>query len=92
MKGRYHIRKLIEKHGRKGNMSKWVSDLKADCPKRDATPATGSLRSNMSRSDEDYVGRLSKRNGRAALTQGEFGDCLRLLVPWRKMIGVPGQR
>ena len=36
MKGRYHIRKLIEKHGRKGNMSKWVCNLKADCPKRDA--------------------------------------------------------
>ena len=28
-KGRYHVRKLIEKHGRKGNMSAWVSDLKA---------------------------------------------------------------
>jgi hypothetical protein len=24
------------KHGRKGNMSAWVSDLKGDCPRRDA--------------------------------------------------------
>jgi hypothetical protein len=35
-KGRYHVRNLIEKHGRRGNMSKWVSDLKGDCPNRDA--------------------------------------------------------
>jgi hypothetical protein len=32
-KGRYHVDKLIEKFGRKGNMSKWVSELKGDCPK-----------------------------------------------------------
>jgi hypothetical protein len=24
------------KHGRRGNMSKWISDLKANCPRRDA--------------------------------------------------------
>jgi hypothetical protein len=35
-KGRYNVRKLIEKYGRNGNMSKWMSDLKGDCPKRDA--------------------------------------------------------
>ena len=35
-KGRYSVAKLIAKHGRKGNMSGWVSDLKGDCPKRDA--------------------------------------------------------
>jgi hypothetical protein len=35
-KGRYSVAKLIEKHGRKGNMSAWVSDLKGECPKRDA--------------------------------------------------------
>ena len=33
-KGRYSVAKLIEKHGRKGNMTAWVSDLKGDCPKR----------------------------------------------------------
>ena len=27
--------KLIEKHGRKGNMMKWREMLTADCPKRD---------------------------------------------------------
>jgi hypothetical protein len=34
-KGLYLVRKLIAKHGRKGNMSAWLSDLKGDCPKRD---------------------------------------------------------
>jgi hypothetical protein len=35
-KGRYHVLRLIEVYGRKGNMSKWLSNLKGDCPKRDA--------------------------------------------------------
>jgi len=34
-KGRYHVHKLIEKHGRNGNMTVWRDMLKADCPKRD---------------------------------------------------------
>ena len=34
-RGLYLVRKLIAKHGRKGNMSAWLSDLKGDCPKRD---------------------------------------------------------
>jgi hypothetical protein len=33
-KGRYHVHKLIERHGRKGNLSTWMSDLKSDCPNR----------------------------------------------------------
>ena len=33
-KGRYHVHKLIEKHGRMGNISVWVSNLKGDCPNR----------------------------------------------------------
>ena len=33
-KGRYSVAKLIEKHGRRGNLTRWVSDLKGDCPKR----------------------------------------------------------
>jgi hypothetical protein len=33
-KGRYHVRKLIEKFGRGGNMMKWKDLLKGDCPKR----------------------------------------------------------
>ena len=36
-KGRYSVAKLIAHHGRRGNMTKWMSDLKGDCPKRDAT-------------------------------------------------------
>jgi hypothetical protein len=35
-KGRYNVRKLIEKYGRKGHMMKWRELLKGDCPKRDA--------------------------------------------------------
>jgi hypothetical protein len=34
--GRYSVAKLIAKHGRRGNMSKWVSDPRVDCPKRNA--------------------------------------------------------
>jgi hypothetical protein len=41
-KGRYSVRKLIEKYGRKANMMKWKQQLNGDCPKRDAPgpPAT----------------------------------------------------
>jgi hypothetical protein len=38
-KGRYHVHKLIEKYGRKGNLMKWREMLNPDCPKRDAQPA-----------------------------------------------------
>jgi hypothetical protein len=34
-KGRYSLRKLIEKYGRKALM-KWKQQLNGDCPKRDA--------------------------------------------------------
>jgi len=34
-RGRYNLAKLIEKHGRNGNATKWLSDLRGDCPKRD---------------------------------------------------------
>ncbi len=33
-KGRYNVATLIAKHGRKGNLTNWASDLKGDCPKR----------------------------------------------------------
>jgi hypothetical protein len=35
-KGRYHVRKLIEKYGRNANMMKWKEQLNGDCPRRDA--------------------------------------------------------
>jgi hypothetical protein len=35
-KGRYSVRRLIEKYGRKANMMKWKEQLNGDCPKRDA--------------------------------------------------------
>ena len=35
-KGRYSVRKLIEKYGRKANTMKWKEQLNGDCPKRDA--------------------------------------------------------
>jgi len=34
-KGRYSVAKLIEKHGRMGNLMKCREMLNADCPKRD---------------------------------------------------------
>jgi hypothetical protein len=35
-KGRYVVAKLLAQSGARGNMSKWVSDLRGDCPKRNA--------------------------------------------------------
>jgi len=35
-KGRYNVARLIEKHGRKGNLMVWREMLDADCPRRDA--------------------------------------------------------
>ena len=35
-KGRYSVRRLIEKYGRKANMMKWKEQLNSDCPRRDA--------------------------------------------------------
>jgi hypothetical protein len=35
-KGRYRVRSLIEKYGRKGNLMKWKEQLNGDCPRRDA--------------------------------------------------------
>jgi hypothetical protein len=35
-KGRYSVRRLIEKYGRKANMMKWKEQLNGDCAKRDA--------------------------------------------------------
>jgi hypothetical protein len=35
-KGRYSVRRLIEKYGRKANMMKWKGQLNGDFPKRDA--------------------------------------------------------
>jgi hypothetical protein len=37
-KGRYSVRRLIEKYGRNANMMKWKEQLNGDCPKRDAVP------------------------------------------------------
>ena len=35
-RGRCSVAKLVAQHGRRGNLSKWVADLKGDCPKQDA--------------------------------------------------------
>ena len=33
-KGRYNVRKLIERYGRKGHMMNWREQLSSDCPQR----------------------------------------------------------
>ena len=35
-KGQYRVAKLIARDGREDNMGEWMSDLKADCPRRNA--------------------------------------------------------
>ena len=32
----YNVAKLVAQYGQRGNISKWVSDLRGDCPKRNA--------------------------------------------------------
>ena len=39
-KGRYSIRRLIEKYGRKANMMKWKEQLNGDCPDAMHAPCT----------------------------------------------------
>jgi hypothetical protein len=52
-KGVYYLHRLIEKHGRKGNMMKWKELLNGDCPRRDAQqaamPVTTSIPSHFER-------------------------------------------
>ena len=47
-KGRYSVRKLIEKYGRKANMMKWKEQLNGDCPRRDGPPRSLATRSTHS--------------------------------------------
>jgi hypothetical protein len=35
-RGRYHVDRLIEKYGRRGNLTKWLAALNGDCRRRDA--------------------------------------------------------
>jgi hypothetical protein len=35
-KGQYSVTKLLAEHGHRGNMTEWVSELRADCPQRNA--------------------------------------------------------
>ena len=37
----YSVATLIAQHGLRGNMSKWVSDPRGDCPKRNAAQPVG---------------------------------------------------
>jgi hypothetical protein len=46
--GRYSVAKLIAKHGRKGNMSAWVLNLKGDCPMPRRRRAAKPLRRGVS--------------------------------------------
>ena len=42
--GRYSVARLIEKHGRKGNLTVWLHDLKGDWSDAGRTGLSGSLR------------------------------------------------
>jgi hypothetical protein len=57
----YYVHRLIEKHGRKGNIMKWREQLNGDCEARCTQPAR-TLRLDMPRSAEGALmdaGRLS---------------------------------
>ena len=72
-KGRYSVAKLIAKHGRKGNMPAWVSDLKGDCPNAtlpgSKTVATWCVRT-CRRYCEMYRSRATKKWSVAEGSQG----------------------
>src|SRR5512133_3676595 len=67
-KGRYNVRKLIEKYGRRANMMKWKEQLNGDCPRRDA-------RSMMERCD---LVRFAEGPIRSSVRGGEAGGRGRL--------------
>jgi hypothetical protein len=51
-KGRYSVRKLIEKYGRKGNLMKWKGSAKRRLPKARCTQPARTMRSDLPRSAE----------------------------------------
>jgi len=61
-KGRYSVRKLIEKYGRKGNLMKWKEQLNGGLPKTRCTQRDGALRPDLPRSAEGLVSGRQKRN------------------------------
>jgi hypothetical protein len=75
-KGRYSVRRLIEKYGRKANMMKWKEQLNGDCPKRDAH-SVGTLRFGVSGSAESLMKCPRHHHGGALiiLTQGRSQLC-----------------
>src|SRR5262245_6257546 len=72
-KGRYRVRKLIEKYGRKANIMKWKEQLNGDCPKRQAPsitapeaslpPSVGATASATSGQTPTHVGKTPRRRG-----------------------------
>jgi len=78
-KGRYQVRKLIAKYGRKGNMMKWKEQINGDCPKRDAAQLARALRVALSRSAEGFMRlaqppRANDLVGQISSTVGGYSD------------------
>jgi hypothetical protein len=66
---RYSVAKLIEKHGRKGNLMVWREMLNGDCPKRDAR-----LHDRCDLVCPDLPNNLSKVTACSAVTEDVDGD------------------
>jgi len=62
-KGRYSVRRLIEKYGRNANMMKWKEQLNGDCPQAACTANARSLRPGLPRFTEGdlAIGRFNRR-------------------------------
>ncbi|MET0921982.1 MAG: hypothetical protein ABWY47_02495, partial [Xanthobacteraceae bacterium] len=79
-KGRYHVHKLIEKHGRMGNLMKWREMLNADYPRRDAR-INGPLRPGVPGSFRRCFGELSELPWDRKKSPG-FGPGLKKTKRW----------
>ena len=68
-KGRYHLHKLIERYGRKGNMMKWLTEAETRLPEAGGVPASWPLRLDMSYAEGALImlraARVSHRTARA---------------------------
>src|SRR6516164_3640015 len=65
-KGRYSVRKLIEKYGRNANMMKWRNQLNDDCPRRDAPQLRDRCEPDLPRPAKGAVSRITIRIDRGS--------------------------
>jgi hypothetical protein len=80
-RGVYYVHRLIEKHGRKGNMMKWKELLNGDCPRRVTHTACKNVALGVPRSAQGALN-WTKSGGSAAMAiKATEDDCM---IYWAK--------